>query len=102
MIRNMKPRHQFRDKVSDWQPSEVRTTAQTVRELVATFPHGHVAETDDAGNVRVYRQRTLDVKLSGGVDDTRPSKLKMTLARINQRNKEFWDQKNRELLEQKK
>lgn len=95
MIRNMKPRHRFHDKVSDWQPSDA---PQTVRELIATFPRGHVAETDDAGNVRIYRQRTLDAKLSGGVDDTRPSKLKMTLARINERNKEFWDIKNKELL----
>jgi hypothetical protein len=98
MIRNMKPRYRFHDKVSDWQPPEAATAPQVVRELVATFPRGHVAEADDAGNVRIYRQRTIDVKLSGGVDDTRPSKLKMTLARINERNKEFWDAKNKELL----
>jgi len=96
MIRNMKPRYRFHDKVSEWQPPD--GTPQVVLELIATFPRGHVAETDDAGSVRIYRQRTVDVKLSGGVDDARPSKLKMTLARINQRNKEFWDEKNKELL----
>src|SRR6185437_3180059 len=41
---------------------------------------------DYAGNLLIYRRRTLDVKSFGGIDDTRPSKLKMTLARINERN----------------
>lgn len=63
MIRYVKPKYRCQDKVSDWQP----------REVVATFPHG--------------RERTA--KLSGGTDDSRP----MTLARINQRNAEFWKDK---------
>jgi hypothetical protein len=89
----MKPKFRCQDKVSDWTPFP-RNATRPQRERVATFPAGHVAEVDDAGNIQIYREsgKTTD---AGGVDDARPSKLRNALAELNRRNAEFYSRKDK-------
>ncbi len=60
-------------------------------ERVATYPPGHVAEVDSEGNLQIYRRKaaTADDN-TGGITDTRPSKLREALARLNERNREYY------------
>jgi hypothetical protein len=61
-------------------------------ERVATYPPGHVAEVDSDGNLQIYRRKagTADTTDIGGITDTRPSKLREALARINERNRDYY------------
>ena len=60
-------------------------------ERVATYPRGHVAEVDSDGNLQIYRRKSApETTDMGGITDTRPSKLREALERINERNREYY------------
>ena len=71
-----------------------RSTGPTLtmdgNEHIASYPKGHEVKTDEQGNIHIYRKKSADV---GGITDTRPSKLRDALARLNERNREFYARK---------
>ncbi|HET9284275.1 MAG TPA: hypothetical protein VFR24_20170 [Candidatus Angelobacter sp.] len=71
-------------------PTLTMDGSTTDSEHIASYPKGHEARTDEQGNIHIYRKKSADV---GGITDTRPSKLRDALARLNQRNREFYARK---------
>jgi len=65
------------------------TTDRAIEQPVATFPKGHEARVDDAGNLHIYRKKAATADITGPETVfSKPSKLREALERINQRNRQ--------------
>jgi hypothetical protein len=81
----MRPKHK---SVGEALPMSGLTTDRAIEQPVATFPKGHEARVDDAGNLHIYRAKAPTADTTPDTVYSKPSKLREALERINQRNRQ--------------